>query len=112
MKISPKSILEEGQTSRECHVKQAVPDSKGRACHATKSGEADRKVARAARATRHGHATWAEVARPDRAMWHGRATCAVLQPDFKYRDFSCFWGIVSFSYVFFLVSFFFFSIPL
>ena len=65
-KRSPKSILEEGQTSRECHVKQAVPDSKGRACHTTKLGEADKKVARAARVT------WAEVARPD------RATCAVV----------------------------------
>ena len=45
-KRSPKSILEEGQTSRKCHVKQAVLDSKGRVCHATKPGEADRKVAR------------------------------------------------------------------
>ena len=62
MKISPKkhpkSILEEGQTSREYNVKQAVPDSKGRACHVKKAGEADKEVAQPDRAT------WAEVARP------------------------------------------------
>ena len=73
-KRSPKSILEEGQTSKECHVKQAVPDSKGRASHATKPGETDRKVARAA-----------------------RATSAVVQPDFKYQVFVLLGGGVSFS---------------
>jgi len=57
-KRCPKSILEEAQTSKECHVKQAVLDSKGRACPATKPGEANRKMARAARAT------WAEVTWP------------------------------------------------
>jgi len=46
LKISPKSIFEEGQTSREWHEKQAVPDSKARACHATEVGEVDRKAAR------------------------------------------------------------------
>ena len=74
MKISPKrnpkSILEEGQTSRECHVKQAVPDSKGRACRAKKAGEADKEVARPADATR-----------------HDRATSALVRPNFKYRGF-------------------------
>jgi len=42
-KRSPKSILEEGRTSRECHIKQAVPDSKGRACHVKKIREEDRE---------------------------------------------------------------------
>jgi len=63
--------------------KQAVPDSKGRACHAEKLGEEDRDSAREDRAT------WAKVARPDRAMWHSRATSAVVRPYFKY-NFSCF----------------------
>ena len=76
-KRSPKSIFEEGQTSRECHVKQAVPDSKGRTCHAEKVGEEDRDSAREDRATRHGCATCAKVARP------ARATSAVVRPDFK-----------------------------
>ena len=61
MKISPKrslkSILEEGQTGRECHVKPAVPNSKGKAFHGKKIGEEDREVARLA------GATCAEVAR-------------------------------------------------
>jgi len=61
---SPKYILEEGQTSRECHVKQAVTNSKGRECHAKKSGQEDRKTARLARAKWHGRATCAAVARP------------------------------------------------
>jgi len=82
-KRSPKSIFEEGQTSRECHVKQAVPNSKGRACYAKKVEEEDRDSARAARATRHGRATYAVVAWPARAMWHGRATSAMVRPDFK-----------------------------
>jgi len=86
-----KSIFQEGQTSRECHVKQAVPDSKGRECHAKETDQEDRKVARAARAMWHDRATCAMVARPARAMWHGRATSAVGRPDFKY-DFSCFLG--------------------
>jgi len=77
-KRSPKSIFEEGQTSRECHVKQAVPDSKGRACHAEKVGEEDRDSAQEEHATRHDRATWAELARPSRAMWHGRATSAAV----------------------------------
>ena len=38
-KRSPKSIFEEGQTSRECHVKREVSDSKDKACHAEKVGE-------------------------------------------------------------------------
>jgi len=63
-KRNPKSIFEEDQTSRECHVKQAVLDSKGRACHAEKVGEEDRDSAREDRATRHGRATCAKVARP------------------------------------------------
>ena len=89
-KRSPKSILEEGQTSRKCHVKQAVPDSKGRACHATKPGEADRKVARATRATRHGRATW------------GRGGTAVpplpwCSPTLKYGVFVLLRGSFSFS---------------
>ena len=56
-KRSPKSIFEEGQTSREYHVKQAVPESKGRACHAEKVGEEDKNSAQEDRATRHGRAT-------------------------------------------------------
>jgi len=74
-KRSLKSIFEEGQTSRECHVKQAMPDSKDRECHVKKTDQEDRKVAWAARATWHGRATTVRWARPDRAMWHGRATC-------------------------------------
>ena len=62
---------------------QAVPDSKGKACHAEKVGEEDRDSTREDRATRHGRATCANVARPDRAMWHGRATSAMVRPDFK-----------------------------
>jgi len=55
-KRSPKSILEEGQASRECHVKQAVPNSKDRECHTKKTDQEDRKVARAACATTAGWA--------------------------------------------------------
>jgi len=97
LKRSPKSIFEEGQTSRECHAKQVVPDSKGRVCHAEKVGEEDRDSTQEDRAIRHGRATWAEVARPAHAMWHDRATSAVVRPDFK-CGFSCFFGgIDSFS---------------
>ena len=99
-KRSPKSILEEDQTSRECHIKQAVANHKGRACHAKKAGEADREVARPDRATRHGRATCVKVAWLDCAMWHGRATCssgtavppALVRLDFKYRGFELVWG--------------------
>jgi len=84
-KRSPKSIFEEGQTSRECHVKQAVPNSKGRACHVEKVGEEDID------STWEDRATGAEVARP------ARATSAMVRPDFK-CGFSCFFGeIDSFS---------------
>jgi len=48
-----------------------------------KVGEADREVARLARAT------CAEVALPDCAMWHGRATSVLVRPGFKMRGFSC-----------------------
>jgi len=66
-KRSPNSILEEGQTSRKCQVKRAVPNSKGRACHMKKIGEEVREVAWPAHATRHSRATCAEVARSARA---------------------------------------------
>jgi len=82
-KRSLKSIFQEGQNNRECHVKQAVPDSKGRECHTKKIDQEDRKVAPATRATRHGRATCAVVAQLARAMWHGRATSAMVRPDFK-----------------------------
>ena len=59
LKRSPKSIFEEGQISSECHVKQAVPNSKGRECHAKKTDQEDRKVAQDARATRHDRVTCA-----------------------------------------------------
>ena len=90
-KRSPKSILEEGQTSRECHIKQAVPNSTGRKCHAKKIDHEDRKVARAARATTAG---WARLARarpchlcslgtavPPVQPWHGHDTGVLVQPD-------------------------------
>jgi len=78
-KRSPKSILEEGQTNRECHVKPAVPNSKGRACHAKKIGEKDREVARPA--------VPQGMAVPPVQKWHGRATAVLQRPDFKRRDF-------------------------
>ena len=100
MKISPKSILEEGQTNRECHVKQAVPNSKARECHAKKSGQEDRKTARPSRTKWHGSGTtmplvqpWhgrttcAAMARSDRTKWHGHATAVLMRDGFKTRDF-------------------------
>ena len=93
-----------------------MPDSKGRACHATKLGKADREVARPdhatfAEVTRPDRATFAEVpcgttrgatcaevARPARAMWHGRATSALVQPDVIYWGFLRALGGDSFSF--------------
>ena len=93
-KKKPK-ILEECQTNRECHVKQAMPDSKGRACHAKNIGEEDR-----------------DSAREDRATRHGRATSAVVRPDFQ-CGFSCFFRReIVLARVFFVASCFFFSVHL
>jgi len=117
VKISPKrnqkSILEEAQTSRVCHVNQVVPNIKGRACHAKKTKDEDRKSTRSARAKahdratkigkarsahakRHSRAPCLAVAQSDRALWHGRATAALLQFGFKRRNFVLFWGRVCF----------------
>jgi len=56
-----------------CHLKQAVPDSKGKACRMKKIGEEDRKVARSDCATTHDRATVAGWAQSARAEGHGRA---------------------------------------
>ena len=41
----------------ECHVKQAVPNSKGRACHAKEIEKEDRKLAQSVHAVKHDRAT-------------------------------------------------------
>ena len=76
----------------ECHVKQAVPNSKGREGHAKKSGLKDRKTVRPARAKWHGRATCAAVTWSDRAKLHDRATTVLLQDGFKTWDFVLVWG--------------------
>jgi len=70
-KRSPKFILEEGQTSRECHVKQEVPNSKGKECHVKKSGQEDRKTARSCHLCSRGMACPFQVARPCHLCSHG-----------------------------------------
>jgi len=84
VKISPKrslkSILVEGQTSRECHVKPAVPNSKGKAFHGKKIGEEDREVA------------WPACATCTKVARSARATTVLLRSDFKKRDFVLVWG--------------------
>ena len=132
MKISPKrnqkSILEEAQTSRAGHVKQAVPNSKGRTCHAKETNDEDRKSTRSARAKghdratkigrarsacakRHSHASCPVVAWSARALRHGRAAIALLRFGFKRRNFVHFWG-VSLARFSFVAAFFSFLMPL
>ena len=107
-KEAQKFILEEAQTSRVYHVKQAVPNSKGKTCHAKETKDEDRKSARSARAKghdratkigrarstrakRHGRAPYPAVARSARALWQRHATAALLQFGFKKRNFVLFW---------------------
>ena len=107
-KRSPKSIFEEGQTSRECNVKQAVSDSKG--------GSATRR--KLTKRTEKWHRLSVPhvelVARPCHMCSSGTAVPPLPQcgPTLNTEVFRTFGRRVSFSQVFFVVAFFFFSIPL